>query len=175
MNVRADSADAQFSDAAQYVFHISSSAGFGADGAESTAVMCTFAADGAVSCWAGSDYVSGDASDTAGLSSASGKMKVFAGLRKDPFFFSFEGFTAVVAAVKAAAGGLMFNDAGCPALDKATATSLTTLLTTVDGMQRPDTFAAANVLSLAIQVDTDLINSGGGTLAVWASTRRAAE
>jgi hypothetical protein len=175
MNVRADSADVKFSDAAQYVFHISSMAGFGAEASESTAIMCTFSAEGTIQCWAGAEYLTGDASDTAGLTSASGKVKVFAGLRNDPFFFPFEGFTAVVAAVKAAAGSLEFNEAGCPTLDKGTASSLTTLLTTVDGMQRPDTFAAANVLSLAIQVDTDLINSGGPVLAVWGSTRRAAE
>ena len=41
MNVRADGADAAFSDAAQYVFFISSSAGFGAMDAENSAVMCT--------------------------------------------------------------------------------------------------------------------------------------
>ena len=177
MNVRADGADAAFSDAAQYVFHISSSAGFGAMDAENSAVMCTFEADGTIHCWAGDEYVTGDPSNPEGLTSESGKLKVFAGLRNDPFFFPFEGFTAVVEAVLEAAGGLMFDESRCPSLDEATATALATLLSTdpATGEQRPDTFAAANVLSLAVEVDTSVINSGGSTLAVWASTRRAAE
>lgn len=176
MNVRADSAVASFSDAAQYVFHVASSAGYGAMESEQTAIMCTFGADSMIQCWAGGDYVTGDANDPAGISSAEGGIKVFAGLRNDPFFFPFEGFSAVVGAVIAAAGGLMFNDAGCPALDKGTASTLATLLSTDEnGMQRADTFANSNVLSLAVQVDTSLINAGGPVLAVWASTRRAAE
>jgi len=175
MNVRADSAEAAFSDAAQYVFHVSSSAGYGAMESEQTAIMCTFGADSMIQCWAGGDYVTGDASDPAGVSSAEGGIKVFAGLRNDPFFFPFEGFSAVVGAVIDAAGALVFNEAGCPTLDKGTASTLATLLSTDEGMQRVDTFANSNVLSLAVQVDTSLINAGGPVLAVWVSTCRAAE
>ena len=175
MNVRADGADAAFSDAAQYVFHISSSAGFGAMDAENSAVMCTFEADGTIHCWAGDEYVTGDPSNPEGLTSESGKLKVFAGLRNDPFFFPFEGFTAVVEAVLEAAGGLMFDESRCPSLDEATAISRHSCPPT----QRPVSSALillrANVLSLAVEVDTSVINSGGSTLAVWASTRRAAE
>jgi hypothetical protein len=175
MNVRADGPDAAFSDAAQYVFHVGSSAGFGADEETSSAVMCTFSEDGMIQCWAGDEYVMGDPSDPAGLTSESGKLKVFAGPRNDPFFFPLEGFQAVVETVISVAGDLMFDESGCPALDEATAGLLVSTLTTLDGNQRPDTFAASNVLSLAVQVDTSLLNAGGSTLAVWASTRRAAE
>jgi hypothetical protein len=176
LNVRADSAEAVFSDAAQYVFHVSSSANYGAMESQQTTIMCTFAADATIQCWAGDDYVTGDASDVAGLVSDSGSLKVFAGQRNDPFFLPFEGFTAVVGAVIEAAGSLMFDEAGCPALDDATAAALGTLLSTDENeMQRADTFANSNVLSLAVQVDTSLINAGGPVLAVWASTRRAAE
>jgi hypothetical protein len=165
-------ADSSFSDAAQYVFHITRTDAFGGMG-ESTPVMCTFDAAGAVSCWAGDHYVSGDASDAAGLANESGSMKVFTGLRNDPFFFPFLGFNAVVDIVKGAAGGLTFTADGCPELDEATAGLLgSTLASNGDNMPL-DFFADHNVLSIVVQIDAAAIAGEGNFLAVWASTRRA--
>ena len=175
MNVSPNAgADASFSDAAQYVFHITRTDAFGGMG-ESSAVMCTFDADGAVSCWAGDKYVGGDASDAAGLANADGSMKVFAGLRNDPFFFPFAGFTAVVDTVLTVAGTLAFNEFGCPTLDEGSQMAVLGLLTTNNGMDPVDFFASHNVLSLVVQVDASAIAGEGNMLAVWGSTRRAAE
>jgi hypothetical protein len=89
----------KFSNVVKYVFHTTSMPAYGAPAAmvKSLDVICTFdnGAPQKISCWVGNqDYVTGDASPTAGINSASGKVKVFAGLRDDPFFFNLGGFQA---------------------------------------------------------------------------------
>jgi hypothetical protein len=173
MNVHPNAgADASFSDAAQYVFHVARTDAFGGEG-DTTPVMCTFNADGHVSCWAGDAYVSGDASDPAGLSNADGSLKVFTGLRNDPFFFPFAGFVALVDAVIAAAPDLERNAWMCPTLNAETQGTLLGLLTSNDNMDPVDFFASHNVLSLTVQVDTAALAGNGDFLSVWGSTRRA--
>ncbi|MBI3328826.1 MAG: hypothetical protein HYZ81_19245, partial [Nitrospinae bacterium] len=66
-------------------------------------VICKFAPNQRVQCWGGGDYVEGDASQEAGLTSRMGKFKLFAGLRNDPFFFNLAGFAKVAADVAAVA------------------------------------------------------------------------
>jgi hypothetical protein len=166
-------AGAQFSDAVQYVFHTRSKASFLASDESAVDVICTFDAGQNVSCWAGGSYVSGDASNTAGITSADGKMSVFTGLRDDPFFFNLDGFKATAADVMAAAPGLTFDAAGCPALDPGTVTALDTQLMTAPGGGPPvDHFALGNVLSIVVSLDKTLINQGGPIVDVWASTYR---
>src|SRR6185295_11434633 len=90
-------AGAMFSPDKQYVFHVNSSAMFGAAPTE-TLVMCTFAPNQRAQCWVGDqDYVGDIAPDTA-TTSDSGMTQVYAGLRDDPFFFNLAGFGAVDAA-----------------------------------------------------------------------------
>jgi hypothetical protein len=168
----AAAADASFSDAVQYVFHLNRTDAFGVAGT-SSAVMCTFDAAGAVSCWAGDEYVSGDASAAAGLANESGSMKVFAGPRNDPFFFPFAGFLAVVDTVKAVASSLVFDAHGCPTLDEDSALALLGILHSNSGFMPLDFFAAHNVLSLVVEVDAAAIAGEGNMLSVWASTRRS--
>jgi len=91
-------AGSKFSDAVKYVFHLNSKKTGILDAASPLELVCTFDVAQKVSCWlvdktAGKtvDYVTGDASTT-GVTSASGKLKVFAGLRNDPFFFNLAGF-----------------------------------------------------------------------------------
>jgi hypothetical protein len=121
----------------------------------------------------GNDYVAGDPSAEAGIMSDSGAIKVFAGLRDDPFFMEFTGFTETVAAV-VAAEGLTADTEGCPDLPEETRSALVTqLMTGKDGAEPSDTFAGSNVLSLVVQVDKTLVNDGGAVLGVWASTHAA--
>jgi uncharacterized protein (DUF2164 family) len=108
---------AKFSTATKYVFHTQSGTKFG-EYKKSEDVICTFDATQKISCWAGTDdYVTGDASAATGLSSASGKLKVFAGLRADPFYFNLQGFKDAVAAVEGKAASLTFDGAGCARRD----------------------------------------------------------
>lgn len=168
-----------FSNATQYVFHTQSGATYGATTATEKDIIATFDSTGkTIQLWVGTDeYVTGDASATTGLASADGKVKVFAGLRADPFFFNLTGFKAAVAAVDGVeeAGMLpAFNDAGCLNIDMGTASLLRGLLSTngVDGGAAPNDFANFNALSIVVSVDVSLINGGGPITAVWGSTNQ---
>lgn len=174
-------ATSSFSDATQYVFHVGSRANFGATVEDDTRVVCQFYTADAIECWVladdGSvaDYVVGDPSSPSGLVSASGDVRVFAGLRSDPFFFNLDGFRRTVDTVRAAAAaGLSFDAGNCPTVDAATSTTLVTQLTTdPDNMPATDDFGDADVLALVVQIDKSLVTTGGPILAAWASTHAA--
>ncbi len=179
-----------FGDAVQYVWHVTSKAGsptmtVAQPGGTETKVICTFVSNTNASCWvvtgtATKAYVTGDPSSAAGLTSADGKIKVFAGRRSDPFFFNLQGFRNAVATVKGAAAGITFNAAGCPNnLPDTTMGALRTQLTTQQvGAGVPacsataiDCFAAFNVMAIVVQVDKTLVNATGNTIVgVWGST-----
>jgi hypothetical protein len=168
------SATTQFSDAVQYVFHINSSPAFGTAQTEQL-LVCTFAVSQVVTCWLDDEeLISGDASDPNGISDSAGTVRVFTGLRNDPFFFNAAGFNATVDAVVGAAGSLMFDEAGCPALDAATSNALVTQLqTAVGGGAAADFFSGMNVLTLSIEIQKSLVTPGGPILGIWGSTHRA--
>jgi hypothetical protein len=162
-----------FSNAVLYVFHLNSSATFGGT-ATPTNIICGFDTAQTITCWVGSgEMVTGNASVTTGITSASGKTKVFAGLRDDPFFFNLTGFKATTAAVAGAAASLTFDPAGCPALDEATANALVGQLGHgMAGAAATSDFAGQNVQSIVIQIDTALVTPGGKILGVWGSTHK---
>ncbi len=161
----------QFSNSVQYVFHTSSRASFGATVAASVNVICTFDTSQKISCWAGSEYVTGDASSTGGIASTSGKLKVFAGLRDDPFYFNLAGFKNTAATVTSAKGALSFDTNGCPLLDGPTSALLVNQLQTApDGGVAQDHFLGLNVLSLVVQLDKSILTAGGPLVSVWAAT-----
>jgi hypothetical protein len=103
--------DSKFSDKVKYVFHTNSHPSYPTDGGlgspkDLVDVICTFDAAQTVSCWVVDvkakktlDYVTGSASDPKGLESTSKNVKVFAGLRDDPFFFNLNGFATAAAYV----------------------------------------------------------------------------
>ena len=117
----------------QYVVHTASGAAFGAT-KSSEDLHLHVRRDPEDPCWLGTDeYVTGDASAITGLTSADGKLKVFAGLRADPFFFNLDGFHHAEATVEGASG-LTADVAGCPLLNPGTAGVLRTQLqTSADG------------------------------------------
>ena len=186
-----------FGPAVQYVFHVVSRGGalpsdvVGKPGmGMETNVICTFASDTDAQCWvvAGTtikDYVHGDPSGAAGMTSASGKVKVHAGRHSDPFFFNLQGFRDAIGAVKAAAATITKNAQGCPNnLTDLQVGGIRGLLTSqrpTDATQAlpcpsttPDCFAALNVKGIVVQADKTLFNQGTNTfLMVWASTHAA--
>lgn len=174
LNVAPDAGDSMsFPTSTVYAFHVNSSEGYGMAQTE-TLVRCKFYDENAIECWAGDEYVVGDPSNPAGITSTSGALRVFAGLRNDPFYFELVGFNETVAAVRAAASSLTFDDDGCPTLDDATSTALVTQLQRgMDGAPASDPFAGQNVLSLVVQLDKDVVTTGGDVLGVWASTHAA--
>ncbi|MEO8602787.1 MAG: DUF4331 family protein [bacterium] len=169
-------AEARFSDSAQYVFHTASGPAFGQVDAAEVNLICTFDASQMIACRVGdtTTTVIGDASATAGLTSSDGRLRVFSGLRNDPFFFNLNGFQRTTRIVAGAASSLTFDPAGCPALDPATAQALVTQLQTEpDGSPATDEFTGANGLALVLSVDKSLLTANGPILAVWGSTNRA--
>ena len=166
-------AGTMFSDQVLYAFHLNSSATFGGT-ATSTNIICGFDTAQTITCWVGSgEMVTGNASVTTGITSASGKTKVFAGLRDDPFFFNLTGFKATAAAVATAAPTLTFDGTGCPALDATTASTLVAQLAHgTAGAAPANDFAGQNVQSIVIEVDTALVTPGGKFLGIWASTNQ---
>jgi hypothetical protein len=172
-------ATSKFSSSAKYVFHTAGFASLGGTQDPEVDVICTFdtAATQNVSCWVGAlQYVSGNASNTAGLASADGKVKVFTGLRDDPFFFNLGGFRDMASDMTADLQSATLDAAGCPNNLPAVVRSavIADLSHTVHGTMPPaDTYAGANVLSIVLQVDKSLLLSGGHSLlSVWGSTNQ---
>ncbi len=106
-----------FSPATQYVFHVNSGTEFRGTATE-TQVICQFYTEDRIECWAGTEYVEGDPSNPNGLTNENGSIRVFAGLRDDPFFFEFAGFDLAVARAAAAAEDAETDQDGCPTLSE---------------------------------------------------------
>jgi hypothetical protein len=165
-----------------YVFHVTSLAQYGMAGQE-TDVICKLASDTSAECWVGTaDYVQGDPSNPAGITSTDGKIRLFAGLRSDPFFFNLQGFRDAISLVETSAGTLTFDTAGCPQLNDTTGLALRTKLQ--EGAQAgaaapcatnsADCFAHLNSKVIVLQIDKNLLNLNNHTLlSVWASTHMA--
>lgn len=173
----------------QYVFHVHSKAQLGVGipgvGVE-TRVICTFASNTSGQCWVVEgdkikDYVSGDPSNIAGIKSKSGKVRLYAGRRSDPFFFNLQGFRVAIASLKQRFGEnppVQFDVAGCPS--NLTNPELATIAGLIDDQiagQPPcsatqrDCFADLNVKVILVQLDQSLVNSGQNiAVGVWAST-----
>lgn len=175
-----------FSPAVVYVFSIASMSAFG-QGQTGTRIACKFIDGTNIECWllggstdatvrTGNDYVVGDPSSTEGLTSAGGGLRVFAGLRDDPFFLEYNGFNATINAAvgEVKANRVTFDAEGCPLLTPAQQTTLVDQLKHgLDGAPPSNFFAGKNVLALVIQIDKRLVTVGGPILGVWASTHAA--
>lgn len=173
---------AQFDNTVQYVFHTTSTAAFlgtlpvtdAGVLANPVDIIATFdtAAMQNIQLWVGStEYVTGNANVAAGLTSQDGKVKVFAGLRHDPFFFNIDGFHNAVATVESIAGHLIFNDAGCPLVDGNDSTLLVgQLASAIDGGTAVNNFAAFNALTIVVSLPKAMINAQGANVAVWGAT-----
>jgi hypothetical protein len=160
-----------FSDAVVYEFAVSSSARFG-EPQSLTRITCKFIDGTNVECWAGNDYVVGDPREPAGIVSDGGAMRVFAGLRDDPFFLEYAGFQEAIDTANSAVAANMVtfppDNQGCPALSAEQQALLLGALT-ADG-RATNTFAGQNVLALVIQINKEVVSSGGPVLGVSVST-----
>ena len=157
-----------------YAFHLTSKPrlGIAEPSGTETQVICRFDSNTSVRCWVASggvtrDYVVGDPSNTAGVTSPSGRVKVFAGRRSDPAFFNLSGFTTAMTGFAPQLVSTAEDVAGCPnrvLLDRFVA--LRTQLSSGS-----DSFATSNVMAIVVQIDPALVNTGNNTvIAVWGST-----
>jgi hypothetical protein len=159
-----------------YVFHLTSKPriGLGETTGTETQVVCRFASNTSVQCWVATggtakDYVTGDPSNTAGVTSPTGKVKVFAGRRSDPAFWNASGFNAAISMYQALTTGTP-DGGGCPGLVAGQGLGLRTALGNPPG-SGSDSFAASNVMAIVVQIDRALVNTGANTaVAVWGST-----
>jgi hypothetical protein len=181
VNPAADKVTSKFSNSALYVFHISAKGSF-SDTAQypEYTVICSFnaASPQIAQCWAGyigdySEYVTGNAS-AATLVSPSGKFKVFAGPRNDPFFFNLAGFNATAASIKAAYPGLTKDTAGCPTITAATTPNILGVKALLASpLPSMDAFGGQNVLAIVVSLDKSLVTTPQRqTITVYASTNK---
>jgi hypothetical protein len=178
----------RFSNSAYYVFHTASRSAFLNPQATPLDIICGFDTSQKISCWVGSgnaNFVSGNASLPAGISSADGKIKVFAGGRKDHFFFNLDGFNEVRKVVKArqAATPITLDANGCALASGTNANGLTTGQTAAVRAQlaaapsgaagsATDFFKNLNTLAIVMEVDKGLLTAGGTLLSVWGGTHK---
>jgi hypothetical protein len=170
----------KFSDTVQYVFNLDTGSTFGTT-LEGKKVLCTFDTAQLASCYFGTpgqqseDWLSGDVSAEGGITSKSGKFKVFAGLRSDPFFFNLDGFKDAVLTVENSAGALTFDLANCPNVNAQTSAVLVGMLQGTNQGADPaqDFFLALNTLAIVVSIDKSLLNPDHGLVSIWASTHQA--
>ena len=115
--------------------------------------------------------MTGDGRGGAGLRSGSGRLRVFSGLRREPFAFNQEGFQTFVDRVRAAAPTLTLDAASCPTLSAAQAKSWRDALAQ-DRAGRPgkDAYAGTATLAIVLEVDKALLTRGGPIIGVYAAT-----
>ncbi|MGE7137543.1 DUF4331 family protein [Luteibacter sp. NPDC031894] len=160
-----------FSDRIAYTFHVDSGKAFGQT-TKSTSITCRFSASYAVQCAAGVDErADGFVDAAAGFASPSGRLKVFAGRRDDPFFNNVKGsrsaFDVAAAALK---GGAPMDADGFPAFDAATVASIREHWRQTDGGPGKNFLAGWTPACIVVTVDLDMVAGGGPVLAVWGET-----
>jgi len=192
-------ASTQFSNAVQYVFHVNSTSAYGTPGTHADTIICKFASGTTQTyqCWGPSagvssvEYVTDSVGNTAGKTSTSGNMKVFAGYRNDPFFFNIRGFLQTAGTVNTNAGTLMFDNAKCPTINAAVSGALVSelkgngaagagtddfgangqsLLTAGNSGMTSGSTTNGNILSIVVAINKSLLTAGGNVISVWSST-----
>jgi hypothetical protein len=155
----------------QYVFHVAALASPTQDPEPSNErlVICQFDSPTMIECWIGKTHLSGNpGASTEGLSSADGKIRVWAGRRSDPFFFNGLGLGNALAQLRQHVPGATPQ---CPAISPAQARDITTALRLPANNDR---FAETNVLALALEINRGYLGASAARpfLAIWASTHR---
>lgn len=178
LNLVMDIVGRQFSDQVQYVFHVDSGKRFGATTA-SAEILCRFDVANAIECWAGNrdevrDEVRGDASRPEGLEGRRKRLRVFAGLRDDPYYNNVRGTRAALdlAADAIRQGKAPQDAAGSFAFDAATSAQVFAQWHQTEGGPAKNFLAGWKTSALVVSVDLAVVNRGGPLLAVWGRTYR---
>jgi hypothetical protein len=167
-----------FSDKLDYLFHVDSGSKFGST-TTTTSIVCRFPSAKETDCrvsdadpsHADMDRAHGDASASSGLQGRNGHVRVFAGLRDDPFFNNVKGTRAAYEVAAAALRhGAVADASGCPAFDAATSKAILDQWRHTDGGPGTNFLAGWTPASIVVSVDLGLVNKGGGILAIWGAT-----
>lgn len=163
-----------FAERHSYTFHVDSGKAFGKTTA-TVDVTCRFEA-GVADCRAGeAEQVRGDASDPKGITSASGRMRVFAGPRDDPFFNNVRGTREAYNLVfePLLAGKIATDGAGCPAFGAELSSRMLDAWKHTAGGPAQNLLKGWTPASLVISLDMGVVARGGKMLAVWGETASA--
>ena len=161
----------KFSDRLRYSFPVDSARAVGETRA-SVDIACDFDATQVVDCRAGDDRVQGDASGEAGLVSRRGHLRVFAGLRDDPFFNNVRGTRAALNVAGAALPVTPRDAAGCPRFDAATSARILDEWRHTEGHAATSLLAGWKTGAVVVSIDLSQVTRGGPKLGVWATTAR---
>jgi hypothetical protein len=163
-----------FSNKVDYVIHIDSGKVFGHTTA-SISIGCRFAAANEVQCYLGtSDSVSGDPTNARGLEGEHRILRVYAGLRDDPFYNNIKGLLAAYqAAGEAIKNGAPVDVSGCAHFDAGTSNAIREQMTHTDEGPAKNFLYNWTVSAIVVSVDLSAVTAGGKMLAVWGSTSSA--
>ncbi len=155
---------------AEYAFHIDSGPRF-PDTTARTDIVCRFPSKTQADCLIGRDEtIQGDPGRLKGLASASGRSRLFAGLRDDPFFNNVKGSRAAFELAAATLPGVPRDAAGCPAYTPKQTAAILDQWRHTDGGPARNFLAGWTPTAIVLEVDLGLVNRGGPVLAVWADT-----
>src|SRR5262245_37895811 len=158
---------AKFSDRLRYTFHVDSGPEVGTTPV-SNEIVCEFDRENAVDCRLGALRVRGDASREAGIERDG--MRVFAGLRDDPFFNNVRGTRAAYVVASAALAAGPRDAGGCPSFDLGTSARILNEWRHTDGHAATNLLAGWKTGALVVSVNVARVNGGGALLGVWATT-----
>lgn len=175
LNLVMDIVGKGFSDQVEYVFHLDSGHEVG-EALDGSRIVCRFDLEGSARCEHAGDLATGKVEDASGFTSASGRYRVFAGLRDDPFANNVRGTRQAYEAVQQALqAGAARDAAGCPAFDAATADTILTRWRHTDGGPPRNFLAGWSTGALVVTIDLAAVVHDAPLLAVWASTHRASD
>lgn len=181
-------ADATFSSAVQFAFHVDAFPSFGGalaglPATQQTTVQCEFDDAQIIQCWVHRDgeildYITGDAGAEGGISTDS--TQAFAGLRADPFYFYLAGFNAAreyVVADVAANDVDLSNSTLCPELrEDQLNDAYDALQASGPQAQALNDFDEANTLAIVLEIDKSLfVTDAAATVGVHATTHAKPE
>lgn len=160
-----------FSDRLTYTFHIHRTRRFG-DAATATTLTCRFPTPGEADCRLGPHLrVAGKADDEQGLWSRDRRLRVFAGLRDDPFFNNVKGTREAYDVAKAAlADGTLRDGSGCPMFGPTVSRRILETWRRTAGGPAQDLLRGWTPASIVASIDLAAIPGRGRYLAVWAAT-----
>jgi len=160
-----------FSDKIDYAIHIDSGNAFGHT-TSSTSIVCHFARATEVRCELGSaDSVNGDPTNLKGLEGKQHLIRLYAGLRDDPFYNNIKGLVSAYQTAGAAIkSGARVDAGGCAHFDPDTVKAIHEQMTHTDGGPAQNFLYKWSVSAIVISVNLRAVTTGGKVLAVWGST-----
>jgi hypothetical protein len=161
----------KFSDRLRYTFYVDSGREVGATHVTTT-IACEFDAANNADCSAGGDRATGNAGAESGLESRQKHLRVFAGLRDDPFFNNVRGTRAAYDVAAKVLNTVPRDAAGCPRFDARTVAEIKDNWRHTDGHEATSLLAGWKTAALVVTIDLAQVNRGGPLLGVWATTSR---